>query len=131
MNHSGGHNITRGYIKPDFSPAWELNAKVVEFIFFSNAPSKQGAAQDLNHPKNEDRQFRLSPKKLVYARAYFRGEILAEVTDIGFSNVDEVMARLTTKFPDTIPPGCSVYFRIKDVDADIEVVYERTKGKGF
>ena len=131
MNHSGGHNITRGYIKPDFSPAWELNAKVVEFIFFSNAPSKQGAAQDLNHPKNEDRQFRLSPKKLVYARAYFRGELLAEVTDIGFSNVDEVMARLATKFPDTIPPGCSVYFRIKDVDADIEVVYERTKGKGF
>ena len=131
MNHSGGHNVTRGYIKPDFSPAWELNAKVIEFIFFSNAPSKQGAAQDLNHPKNEDRQFRLSPKKLVYARAYFRGELLAEITDIGFSNVDEVVSRLSTKFPDTIPHGCAVHFRIKDVDAGIEVVYERTKGKGF
>lgn len=102
-----------------------------KFERFSDAPSKQGAAQDLNHPKNEDRQLRLSPKKLVYARAYFRGELLAEITDIGFSNVDEVMSRLITKFPDTIPPGCAVYFRIKDVDADIEVVYERTKGKGF
>ncbi len=131
MNHSGGHNVTRGYIKTDFSPAWELNAKVIEFIFFSNAPSKQGAARDLNHPKEEDRQFRLSPKKLVYARAYFRGELLAEVTDIGFSNVDEVMERLAQKFPDTIPQGCAVHFRIKDVDAQMEVVYERTKGKGF
>ena len=131
MNHSGGHNVTRGYIKPDFSPAWNLNAKVIEFVFFSNAPSKQGAAQDLNYPKTEDRQFRLSPKKLVYARAYFRGELIAEVADIGFSNVDEVISRLAAKFPDTIPQGCAAHFRIKDVDADMEVVYERTKGKGF
>lgn len=37
MNHSDGHNVTRGYIRPDFSPAWELNEKVVEFIFFTIA----------------------------------------------------------------------------------------------
>ncbi len=131
MNHSGGHKVTRGYIKPDFTPAWQLNAKVIEFIFFSNAPSKLGAAKDLNHPDDEDRQFRLSPKKLVYARAYFRGELLAEITDIGFSNVDEVIETLSKKLPDTIPPGCAVHFRIKDVDSQLEVVYERTKGKGF
>lgn len=131
MNHSGGHKVTRGYIKPDFSPAWELNAKVIEFIFFSNAPSKQGIARDLNLPKEDDRLFRLSPKKLVYARAYFRGELLAELTDIGFSNVDEVVARLASDFRETVPQGCAVHFRIKDVDADLEVVYEHTKGKGF
>lgn len=131
MNHSGGHRVTRGYIKPDFSPAWELNAKVIEFIFFSNAPSKLGASRDLNLPCEEDRLFRLSPKKLVYARAYFRGELLGELTDIGFSNVDEVISVLAGKLPDTIPTGCTVHFRIRDVDANIEVVYERTKGKGF
>lgn len=35
MNHSGSHTVTRGYIMLDFSPAWELNAKVIDFIFFS------------------------------------------------------------------------------------------------
>lgn len=130
MNHSS-HHVTRGYIKPDFSPAWELNSKVIEFIFFSNRPSKLGAARDLNLPDVTDRQFRLSPKKLVYARAYLRGELLGELTDIGFSNVDEVVRRLAEKFRDTIPNGCTVHFRIKDVDADMEIVHEHTKGKGF
>ncbi len=36
MNHSHGLNITRGYVKLDFTPAWELNAKVIDFIFFSS-----------------------------------------------------------------------------------------------
>ena len=27
MNHSHGMNVTRGYVKIDFSPAWRLNAK--------------------------------------------------------------------------------------------------------
>lgn len=78
-----------------------------------------------------DKLFRLSPKRMVYARAYFRGEVLAEVSDIGFGTIDEVVANLTGQLPDTIPSGCAVQFRIKDVDADREAVYERMKGKGF
>lgn len=42
MNHSHGLNITRGYVKIDFTPDWELNAKVIDFIFFSSKKSKQG-----------------------------------------------------------------------------------------
>lgn len=129
MNHSHGHNITRGYIKIDFTPAWELNAKVIDFIFFSNARSKQGIAQDVDAP--QDKLFRLSPKAMVYARAYFRGEVLAEVSDIGFGTVEAVIERLAGLLPDTIPDKCAVQFRIKNVDADREAVYERTKGKGF
>lgn len=129
MNHSHGHTVTRGYIKIDFTPAWELNAKVIDFIFFSNAKSKQGGARGVDEPK--DMLFRLSAKMMVYARAYFRGEVLAEVSDIGFNNVDEVIDRLAKKLPDTIPDKCAVQFRIKNVDTDREVVYERTKGKGF
>ena len=34
MNHSNGHAVTRGYIKLDFSSAWELNRKVIDFIFY-------------------------------------------------------------------------------------------------
>lgn len=129
MNHSHGHTVTRGYIKIDFTPAWDLNAKVIDFIFFSTQKSKQGTARDIDEPTGK--MFRLSPKRMVYARAYFRGEVLAEVSDIGFQNVDVVIARLTVQLPDTIPNGCAVQFRIKDVDTGQESVYERTKGKGF
>ena len=68
---------------------------------------------------------------MVYARAYFQGAVIAEVTDIGFSNVDEVMQRLVPKFPSTIPMRSEVTFRIKDVDTDKEGIYVRTKGKGY
>lgn len=129
MNHSHGHAVTRGYIKIDFTPAWELNAKVIDFIFFSNAKSKQGMARGVDEPA--DKLFRLSPKRMVYARAYFRGEVLAEVSDIGFGTVEAVIVRLAEQLPGTIPHGCAVQFRIRDVDADREAVYERTKGKGF
>lgn len=129
MNHSHGRTITRGYIKLDFCPAWELNAKVIDFIFFSTAKSKQGLAHDVEERK--DTMFRIAPKYMIYARAYYRGEVLAEVSDIGFSNIDEIISRLAAKLPDSIPERCAVQFRIKNVDTEREAVYERTKGKGF
>lgn len=129
MNHSHGHTVTRGYIKIDFTPAWELNEKVVDFILFSKKKSKQGMAKDIDEPT--EKLFRLSPKMMVYARAYYKGDVLAEVTDIGFGTVDAVITALVKKLPDTIPTRAAVQFRIKNLDSDREAVYERTKGKGF
>ncbi|MBD5259838.1 MAG: site-specific integrase [Bacteroides sp.] len=129
MNHSSGFNITRGYVKVDFSPAWRLNAKVIEFIFFTKEKSKQGKAKDPDEP--QDKLFRISPKKLVHGRAYFKGELLAEIKDIGFSTVESVISVLVRQLPDSIPDRAAVQFRITNVDAEKEVVYERTKGKGF
>ena len=132
MNHSSGHTITRGYIKINFAPAWELNSKVIDFIFFSTKKSRLGSNNNsTNGQQGADSLFRLSPKMMVYARAYFRGEVLAEVSDIGFSNIDEVISHLASKLPSTLPDRCAVQFRIKNIDTDREMVYERTKGKGF
>ncbi|EJX03242.1 transposase, partial [gut metagenome] len=47
LNHSHGFNVTRGYVKIDFTPAWELNARIIDFVFFTNKTSKQGKAQSL------------------------------------------------------------------------------------
>lgn len=33
MNHIQAFAVTRGYIKPDFTPAWELNERVVDYVF--------------------------------------------------------------------------------------------------
>lgn len=79
MNHSHGLKVTRGYVKIDYSPAWRLNAKVIDFIFFTDKPSKQGRAKDIDEP--EEKLFRLSRKMMVYARAYFKGAVMAELTD--------------------------------------------------
>lgn len=129
MNHSHGLKVTRGYVKIDFTPAWELNAKVIDFVFYSDKRSKQGKAKDVEEP--EDKLFRLSEKKMVRGRAYFMGKVLGEVNDIGFPNVDSVIKALVAQLPADIPQGCAVHFRIEDCDAQKEIVYERTKGKGF
>lgn len=124
MNHINGNSVTRGYIKFDFSPAWRLNESVLEYVF--------GGGEDGGDVGDEDAgSLLLSPKAMVYARAYFRGEVLAEVSDIGFGTVEDVITRLAGRLPDTVPAGCAVQFRIRNVDADREAVYERTKGKGF
>lgn len=129
MNHSHGFNITRGYVKLDFSPAWRLNAKVIDFIFFSDEQSKQGKALDFEAPV--DKMFRISKKMMIYGRAYFKGKVVGELTDIGFSNIDEVIAALVKRLPKDIPTGCNVQFRLTNCDSQKEVVYERSKGKGF
>lgn len=129
MNHSHGLNVTRGYVKIDFSPAWRLNAKVIDFIFFSDEKSKQGKARDIEEPT--DKMFRISKKMMIYGRAYFKGKVVGELTDIGFSNVDEVITELVKQLPKDIPTGCSVQFRLTNCDSQKEVVYERSKGKGF
>lgn len=129
MNHSHGLNVTRGYVKIDFSPAWRLNAKVIDFIFFSDEKSKQGKARDIEEPA--DKMFRISKKMMIYGRAYFKGKVVGELTDIGFSNVDEVIAELVKQLPKDIPTGCNVQFRLTNCDSQKEVVYERSKGKGF
>lgn len=129
MNHSHGLKVTRGYVKIDFTPAWTLNSKVIDFIFFSEEKSKQGKARDIEESK--ELFFRISKKMMIYARAYFKGKVIAEVTDIGFKTIEDVIKRLTPDFPKDIPEGCAVQFRLQNCDSQKEAVYVRTKGKGF
>ncbi|MDE6344655.1 MAG: site-specific integrase [Muribaculaceae bacterium] len=130
LNHSGALSVTKGYIKFDFSPAWRLNERVIDFIFFSTEKSKLDS--DRNRELDRvDNIFRVSSKEMVYVRAYFRGEVLAEMSDIGFENVDEVIAKLAAKLPSDIPRQCTVHFRIKNIDKDKEVVLEKIRGRDF
>lgn len=126
MNHSAGHRITRGYIKLDFTPAWELNERVIDFILFSDRASKQAQGDE-----EDSNVFRISPKMLIKAAAFFQGKCLASFEDIGCSSIDEVIARLVAELPPDIPPRCIVQFKIVNCDNGKVAVYERQKGKGF
>lgn len=124
MNHSSGHKVTRGYIKIDFTPAWELNEKVVDFIFFSDKPS-------VRERREEEPHFRLSYRYQVHGEAFFQGRKVAELTDTGYNNVDEVIDKLAAELPEEIPARSMVMFKIENMDKGQTVVYQRMKGKGF
>ena len=124
MNHSSGHKVTRGYIKLDFTPAWVLNEKVVDFIFFTDKPS-------VRERQEEEPHFRLSFRYQIHGEAYFQGKKLAEFTDTGYNNVDEVIAKLASELPDEIPARSMVMFKIENMDKGQTMVYQRMKGKGF
>lgn len=124
MNHASGHRVTRGYLKLDYSPAWELNDKVIDFIFFSGKASSR-------EKQEEEEHFRLSYRYMVNAAAYHNGQNVAEFTDVGFNNVDEVIARLASMLPTDIPDRSIVMFKIVNLDKSQTVVYQKQKGKGF
>lgn len=126
LNHS--HNkITRGYIKLDFTPAWELNEKVIDFIFFSTDKGSRSKRDEENNKPFE----RFSSKQLIHGTVFFKGNQLGEVEDIGFNNVDEVISQLVQFVPDDVPVRSTVQFRIENKDKQQTAVYERMKGKGF
>lgn len=123
MNHASGHEVTRGYLKLDFSPAWRLNEKVVDLIFYSDAESEK--------KDPEEGLFRFSAKHFVRGTAYFRGRQLGTVEDTGYNNIDEVIAALVPSVPDDVPLRSMVQFKIDIVDKGLSQTYERMKGKGF
>lgn len=119
MNHLQSDGVTRGYIKIDFSPAWELNERVIDFVF-------EQKRVECGVCSTESRgDFVLSPRDMVYARGYFRGEVVAEVDDIGFTSVDDVAMRLLKEVAGLNLSGGVLMFRIRNVDADCEVVLQR------
>lgn len=133
MNHSQHHEVTRGYVKIDFSSAWELNEKVIDFIFFSDRPSRLAGRADAEREfgQGQGGLFRISPKMLIRAAAFFRGRCMHSFEDIGYSSVDDVIAELVRYLPDSIPVRSMVQFKIVNLDNGKVAMYERMKGKGF
>lgn len=120
MNHASGHTVTRGYVKIDFSPAWELNEKVIDFIFFSDQASCREKQED-------DGKLRIAAKYMINGIAYHQGRKIAEVNDIGFNNINDVIDRLTLELPEDIPYRSIILFKITNMDKDQVAVYQRRK----
>lgn len=132
MNHAAGHTITRGYLKLNFEPAWKLNDKVIDLIFFSDTKSHRANMAEPESKIDEPRELqRFSAKYMMKGTAYFKGKKLGEVQDIGFNNVDEIIKVLVPFIPDDVPVRSTVQFKIENVDKNQVSVHERTKGKGF
>ena len=116
LNHST-NKMAKVYVKMDYSPAWILNEKVIHFIFFTNKESK--------HLEKEDKTFeRISKYNNVRAEAYVMGKKVCAIEDTGFSNVDQIMDKLTTLLPKKIH-NARVQFQITNIDKNLTQMYQR------
>ena len=110
LNHASKTKLARTYVKVDYSPAWILNEKVVEKIFFTEDQSK-------DHKEIENTHFgRFSYRHLIKGTLYYKGKKLAVIEDVGFNNVNQVIDSLMTKLPKTIPDHAMVQIRIENKD---------------
>ena len=116
LNHSI-NRMAKVYVKIDFTPAWILNEKVIDFVFFTENESK--------HVEKEDKSFeRISRYNLVRAEAYVMGKQVCAIEDTGFSNVDQIMDKLVTILPKSIH-NARVQFKITNVDKNLTQMYQR------
>ena len=111
--------MARVYVKINFAPAWILNEKVVEKIFFTDDASNKNIEEKDSHFE------RFSFKQQIRGTLYFRGKKQAVVQDIGFNNVDEVINKLMQQLPDTIPRRTMVQIRIENLDKNQKQDYTR------
>lgn len=116
LNHSI-NRMARVYVKIDYTPVWILNEKVIDFVFFTDNESK--------HIEKEDKSFeRISKYNNVCAEVYVMGKMVCAIEDTGFSNVDQIMDKLTTLLPKKIS-NTRVQFKITNIDKELTQMYQR------
>ena len=123
LNHISTHKITMGYVKPDFSRAWELNEKVVEKIFFTNDPSRR--TQEYHAPVFE----KVEETFELCADAYFMGEVVGHVEGKGYRNTDDIIRQLMDNINDTVPKNCTIQIKVKNITKDQTKYFERMRDK--
>ena len=117
LNHST-YKMARVYTKLDYSPAWELNDKVIDYIFFSNKePDK---AEDSN-----DTFERMSKYNLIHGEAFIGGECVSTIEDSGFTNVEQVIIRLLSSLPKETHRPSKVQIKITNLDKQQTQLYQR------
>lgn len=116
LNHSM-NKMAKVYVKIDFTPAWILNEKVIDFVFFTDKESK--------HLEKEDKTFeRISKYNNIHAEAFVMGKKVCSIENSGFSNVDQIMNKLVTLLPKKFH-NARVQFKITNVDKAQTQMYQR------
>jgi hypothetical protein len=109
--------MAKVYVKLDFTPAWILNEKVIDFVFFTDLESKRLEKEDNTFEK-------ISKLNFIRAEAFVMGKKVCAIEDTGFSNVDQVIDKLCTMLPKKIH-NARVQFKITNVDKEQTQMYQR------
>ncbi len=117
LNHST-NKMARVYTMIDFSPAWALNDKVIDYIFFS---TKEPGNTDETDGSFE----RISKYNLIRGELFIGGNCVSTIEDTGFTNVDQVITLLLTSLPDNILRPVKVQVKITNLDKQQTQLYQR------
>ena len=116
LNHST-YKMARVYTKVDYSPAWELNEKVIDYLFFSN--------EDIDNREDPGRSFeRMSKYNLIRGEAFISGECVSVIEDSGFTNVEQVITILLSSLSDNIERPTKVQIKITNLDKKQTQLYQ-------
>ena len=117
LNHSNlqdGKSIYEDY----YSPAWELNEKVIDYIFFSN--------EEPDNNEDPTTSFeRMSKYNLVRGEAFISGECVSIIEDSGFTNVEQVITQLLSALPKDIDRPTKVQIKVTNMDKKQTQLYQR------
>ena len=117
LNHST-FKMARVYTKIDYSPAWELNEKVIDYIFFTN--------KDIDNSEDTDSSFeRISKYNLIRGEAFICGDCISVIEDSGFANVEQVITKLLVSLPEDTPRPSKVQMKISNLDKKQTQLYQR------
>ena len=117
LNHST-YKMARVYTKIDYSPAWELNERVIDYLFFSN--------KDIGNHEEPCRSFeRISKYNLIRGEAFISGERVSVIEDSGFTNVEQVIAKVLMSMHDDVPHPTKVQIKITNLDKRQIQLYQK------
>lgn len=117
LNHST-YKMARVYTKIDYSPAWELNEKVIDYIFFTN--------EDIDNHEDSSNSFeRMSKYNLIRGEAFISGECVSVIEDSGFTNVEHVITKVLMSMHDDVPRPTKVQIKITNLDKKQIQLYQR------
>ena len=117
LNHST-FKLARVYTKIDYSPAWKLNEKVIDYVFFSN--------EDIDNREDYSNSFeRMSKYNLIRGEAFICGDCVSLIEDSGFTNVEQVIKNLLVSLPDDTPRPSKVQIKISNLDKKQTQLYQR------
>jgi len=117
LNHST-HKMARVYTKINYSPAWELNEKVIDYIFFSNKEPD-------NNEDSTNSFERMSKYNLIKGEAFISGESVSVIEDSGFTNIEQVTTQLLSTLSEEIVRPIKVQIRITNMDKRQTQLYQR------
>ena len=117
LNHST-FKMARVYTTIDYSPAWELNEKVIDYIFFSN--------EDIEKYEDASSPFeRMSKYNLIRGEAFIWGNCVSVIEDSGFTNVEQVIKNLLASLPNDLSRPSKAQIKITNLDKKQTQLYQR------
>ena len=117
LNHST-FKMARVYTKIDYSPAWKLNEKVIDYIFFSN--------EDIEKTEDSQSSFeRMSKYNLIRGEAFICGNCVSVIEDSGFTNIEQVITKLLSSLPNDFLRPSKAQIKITNLDKKQTQLYQR------